>query len=513
MTGGSDGTPAGTLSLANPFTTLYTYDALNNLGTVVQGGSRQRTFTYDSLSRLICASNPENSSAPSPSTASASYTAGTTGYTYDSNGNVLTKTSPAPNQTGTLTVTATYSYDGLNRLTQKAYSDATPVIKYGYDGVAPSGCTPPTLAISNGIGRRTGVCDAAGAEAWSYNVVGLPLADRRTTNGVTKDTTYSYNFDGSIATLTYPSGRTITFTLASSGSNTAGRISSAVDSTGPINYATAALYAPTGALSSFTNGASIVSTYFYNSRLQPCRISVKSTGTPPSVCTDAVNIGNVLDFAYNFSVGAANNGNVTAITNNRDTTRSQSFAYDSLNRISTAKTTSTSGTTCWDEAFGYDPWGNLLSIGRISGYGCSNEELLNVTATTKNQISGDTYDAAGNLIIIPAIASYTYDAENHLTSTVGVTYTYDGDGKRVQKSSGKLYWYGMGSDPLDETDLTGSTTNTAFKEYVFFGGKRIARRDYLSNVNYYFADHLGTARVSTNSSDTICYDADFYPFG
>jgi hypothetical protein len=54
-------------------------------------------------------------------------------------------------------------------------------------------------------------------------------------------------------------------------------------------------------------------------------------------------------------LGASDNGNVTAITNNRDTTRSQSFTYDPLNRIATAKTTSTTGTTCWDETFGYDP--------------------------------------------------------------------------------------------------------------------------------------------------------------
>src|SRR6266704_6116893 len=100
-----------------------------------------------------------------------------------------------------------------------------------------------------------------------------------------------------------------------------------------------------------------------------------------------------------------------------------------------------------------------------------------------------------------------------MTSTAGVTYTYDGDGKRVQKSSGKLYWYGMGSDPLDETDLTGSTTNASFNEYIFFGGKRIALRDYLNNVNYYFADHLGTARIVANSSGTVLDDSDFYPFG
>ncbi len=61
----------------------------------------------------------------------------------------------------------------------------------------------------------------------------------------------------------------------------------------------------------------------------------------------------------------------------------------------------------------------------------------------------------------------------------------------------------MGSDALDETDLTGSVTNAAFKEYVFFGGKRIARCDYQNAVNYYFADHLGTARLVTDSSGTM----------
>ncbi len=487
------------------YETDYAYDALDNLLTVNQkGGStnsanwRTRTFTYNSLSQLLTAANPES---------------GTITYAYDNNGNLLTKVAPAPNQTGSATVTTTFTYDQLNRLTQKSFSDGvTPTVKYGYDAVAPSGCTPPALTITNGIGRRTSMCDAAGAEAWSYDSMGRPLADQRTTNSITKATTYTYNLDGSIATLVYPSGRTITYTLASSGSNTAGRLSSAVDSTGPINYATGALYSPAGALSSFTNGASIVSTYFYNNRLQPCRISVKNTGAAPASCTDAAT-GNALDFSYNFSLGASDNGNVTAITNNRDTTRSQSFTYDALNRIATAKTTSTTGTTCWDEAFSYDPWGNLLSIGRISGYTCSNEELLSVTATTNNQISGDTFDAAGNLITIPAIANYTYDAENHLKTAAGVTYTYDGDGKRVQKSNGKLYWYGMGSDPLDETDLVGNTNNSSFNEYVFFGGKRIARRDSSNNVNYYFADHLGTARIVANSSGTPVDDSDFYPFG
>jgi RHS repeat-associated protein len=143
---------------------------------------------------------------------------------------------------------------------------------------------------------------------------------------------------------------------------------------------------------------------------------------------------------------------------------------------------------------------------------------LNVTVTTANRISGYCYDSAGNLLdqtTCPANPphTYTYNAQNQLTSAGGVTYSYDGDDKRVQKSNGKLYWYGMGSDPLDETDLAGNTNNSSFLEYVFFGGKRIARRDYLNNVNYYFADHLGTARVITNAGGTILDDSDFYPFG
>jgi RHS repeat-associated protein len=486
------------------YETDYTYDPLGNLLTVNQKGNdpnsanwRTRIFTYNSLSQLLTANNPES---------------GTITYTYDSNGNLATKVAPAPNQTGTTTVTTTLSYDALNRLTQKSYSDGTtPTVKYGFDAIAPPGCTLPTLTINNGIGKRTGMCDAVGAEAWSYDIsagTGWKTTDARTTNSVTKTSVLQVNLDGSEASLLYPGGRTITYTQSG-----AGRPLSAVDTANGVNYATASLYAPTGALSSFTNGSSIVSTLYYNNRLQPCRVSVKATGTAPSTCADTAT-GNILDFTYNFvDVSAHNNGNLAAITNNRfASARSQSFTYDTINRLATAKTTSTTGANCWDEAMGYDPWGNLLTIGRIGGYTCSNEELLNLTATSKNQVSGMSYDAAGNLLS-DGVHSYTYDAEDRILTAAGVTYTYDGDGRRMKKSSGLLYWYGAGSDPLNETDLAGATSNAAFKEYIFFGGKRIARRDSTNSVSYYFADHLGTARVVANSSGAVLDDSDFYPFG
>ncbi len=112
---------------------------------------------------------------------------GTVNYTYDNDGNLLTKTGPAPNQTGAATATTTYTYDSLHRVTGKTFSSGEPPVAYFYEQTTYNG-----LTITNGIGRRTGMSDAAGAEAWSYDSKGRVLTGGRTTNGVTKNTSELY---------------------------------------------------------------------------------------------------------------------------------------------------------------------------------------------------------------------------------------------------------------------------------------------------------------------------------
>ena len=90
-----------------------------------------------------------------------------------------------------------------------------------------------------------------------------------------------------------------------------------------------------------------------------------------------------------------------------------------------------------------------------------------------------------------------------------VSYTYDGDGRRVKKSSGKLYWYGLGGEVLTETDLSGNNPT----EFVFFGGKRTARRDPTGTVYYYNSDHLGSSRIITDPAGAIKRGMEFQPFG
>ncbi len=215
-----------------------------------------------------------------------------------------------------------------------------------------------------------------------------------------------------------------------------------------------------------------------------------------------------------------NNGNVMGITNLVDGTRSQQFTYDQVNRIVTAETTSTYATSpahCWGEAYVYDnsttapgEYGNLTNINVAStAYNGCTQESLSVAANTSNQLTAFSYDASGN-VLNDTHNSYAWNAESEIKTAAGVTYTYDGDGNRLQKSNGKIYWYGAGSQVLDESDASGNVTD----EYVYFGGKRVAHRVVNTNALYFYGeDMLGTSRTIFTSAGVLCYDADFYPFG
>jgi RHS repeat-associated protein len=498
LAGGANPGP-GTLS--NPYITQYQYDALGNLLCVEQHGDatgtgcastpssdatsawRVRRFTYDSLSRLLTAYNPES---------------GTISYVYDNNGNLLQKTSPAPNQTGTATQTISFCYDALNRVTGKAYGVAScplssPVVGYIYD------------QGTNGVGKLTSLTDQAGSGSYVYDVLGRITSETRTINGVTKNLSYGYNLDGSIATVTYPSGAVITYTPDS-----AGRVLSAIDNTNNINYATAATYGADGALIGFISGKSssfngITNSFSFNQRLQPLNISAAS----PSATVFSLN--------YDFHSGNGDNGNVYGITNNKDTTRNQAFTYDALNRLTSAQNAGTdctqhtvnSTTKFWGNNYSYDAWGNLLGKSVTK---CSAENLT-LTALANNQLSGYGYDAAGNMTHdLTSSNNYAYDQENRITGAAGFTYAYDEAGNRVKKSNGStgtLYWC-LTPGIVAESDLCGNLQS----EYVFFDGERVARKDFPSgSVSYYFSDELKTASIITAAAGNIKSESDYYPWG
>lgn len=155
--------------------TIYNYDALNNLLSVNQRGNgttdvpRGRTFNYDSLSRLLCASNPENASEVCPSTY-AGYVAGTTGYIYDADGNVTSKTDARA-------VTTNYQYDALNQVLSKTYLNDpsnTPSSCYQY-GTSTSGNTVERLIDEWTQKASAGSCPSSVPSSGSYLTAKLNL--------------------------------------------------------------------------------------------------------------------------------------------------------------------------------------------------------------------------------------------------------------------------------------------------------------------------------------------------
>jgi hypothetical protein len=138
-----------------------------------------------------------------------------------------------------------------------------------------------------------------------------------------------------------------------------------------------------------------------------------------------------------------------------------------------AQTTVTGGSYCWglavppygsDNASGYDRYGNLVKTDAIQT--CHAVPTLNLNINANNQFTAYSYDESGNMLNDGSANSYSWSAEGLLKSTGTVNYTYDGDGKRVEKSTGTYYWFSPGGIVLAETDTSGNTLN----EYIYFDG-------------------------------------------
>lgn len=473
------------------YETDYQYDVLNNLLRSDQKGSapgdstkwRTRIFTYNSLSQLLTANNPESGSIT---------------YAYDGEGKLLSKTD-ARN-----IVTNYSSYDALHRLLTKTTSDSTINDSWLYD--VPDAGKPANVTVNRGIGRLVRASNNVNAAEYdSYDLMGrlstqytyLPSYYCNSGSGWCNVTSANYDFTGKATALTYPSGRTVNFTF-----DVAGRPLTAADSGGTVQYITnAAYYDSTLGIVSKHWAPNLYFKATLNRRLQPDTYYADNGSTV------------IENLQYSYNYGVANNGNVISIGNLKDAYRSVSYNYDSLNRISSAVSGQSDCSQLpygiqksWGNSYGYDAWGNLLSKTVTKCVA----ETLSITVDNNNRVVGRSFDADGNLTQ-DGSATYSYDGDGQLTSTAGWTYIYDASGNRVRKQqSGSVYteFISFAGGSIAERDPSGNWT-----EYIYFGGQRVVRRDPTGTLHYFHGDNLGTARIVTSSTGTIEEDWDFYPFG
>jgi len=474
--------------------TVYSYDALNNLTTVLQAGattaqcgetascSQTRTFTYDSLSRLKSAVNPES---------------GTIGYTYDSNGNLATKTDAR-------SVVTTFAYDTLNRIQTRDYTNepsgqtTTPNVTYYYDNVA------------NAKGKLVKVSSSVSTTEYiSFDILGRVTGHKQTTDGNDYATAYLYNLGGAMTEEIYPSTRVVKNVLDNNGDLSI--IQSKKNSaSGYWNYANNFTYNSAGAVTSMQLGNGKWESTIFNSRLQPTQIAL---GTVQSG-NDSLK----LDYSYGTT---ANNGNILTQTMTVPTVGSyngftaiQSYAYDSLNRIDDAMET-ISGNQTWRQDFTYDRYGNRNFNQNTTTIPASfsNPAVSNPTiSSTNNRLnsSGYGYDSSGNTQFDASLRKFTYDAESkqtkvestnssqQVTGTIG-EYFYDGDGKRVKK-----YVLSTGETTIFVYDAVGKQ----IAEY-----STIAADTANAKVAYLTNDQLGSPRINTDANGNVVSRHDYHPFG
>ena len=315
--------------------TNYEYDARSNLRQVNQG-EQTRLFNYDSLSRLLSATSPESGDSNGN---------GATFYTYDKASNLIERRDPR-------NLITSYTYDSLNRLATKSYSDGTPPVSYFYDAAPnslPTGTTSPSgFSFQNTLGRATAIASPTTGNNTptglfhSYDIGGRITNSSQLLDGQHYTTASQYNAASLPIGHTYPSGRTISHTF-----NIAGQIQAVESNGGLISQDN--LYTPAGAIRYQQLGNGLYHEMNYNSRLQPTAISLRSG-----------NSGQLWKLDYNYSQydfnsinsstssptissnQAQNNSNIGSIRLTpgiADTTSpiDQFFVYDELNRLKLAK--------------------------------------------------------------------------------------------------------------------------------------------------------------------------------
>ena len=377
-----------TQGVAGQVMATMAYDSQDNVASVTDARNHSTTIVYDDFGHVRNETSPD---------------AGTTTTIVDAAGNVLTRTN-ARNQT------IAWTYDALNRPVSQRYPGAARDVVFAYGAG----------------GRLNTVQEEEGSRSFTYNTLGQMTAEIRTLGTATTTIGYRYSAaTGDLVSMTYPSGRVVSFAH-----NAAGQITDVQVDGEPL--AASIEYLPFGPVKSATLGTLSLGRS-YDQRYQVCRIQVGP-----------------LDYTYTRDKA----GQVLAVTNLPSPTTSgitETAAIDGdSNRL-----TGLAGATA--KSYSYDATGNITTDGTLTY----------------------TWDALNRLVKVEeasaVVATYGYDAQNRrIRKTVGnrtIHYHYDTNSLLIAETLAdgtplREYFY-LGHEPL------------ALREYETTPGTYYSLNDHL----------------------------------
>ncbi len=368
----------------SPYITTYEYSLTNKLKKITDALGNIRTFTYDALDNLTQQDMVHKSSVSNP----VKWT-----YTYDKNGNVLSKADPKYQTTN-------YTYDTLNRLVTENFTGKTG-IEYAltYD------------QGSGQIGRLTSAVSNNGVTMnYTYDKQGKPLTVTRTIDGMSYVLTYTYDWNGNVASITYPEGERIDYLYNSVGQiNQVNKVKNAQTTVLASNVT----YSPLGQITHLERANGVTTDYTYD----PAKIYRLTRILSFKGSTKLQDLG------YSYDA----NGNILAMsdTSNTQLAKTTNYTYDDLNRLTSVAVTGAASGTNYSHSY--------------------------------------TYDAIGNILTSEA-GTYTYNNNNpHQANNIGGTaYIYDTNGN--VKYIGQDF---LRSDYRDRMDYSRQANSADYTEYLY----------------------------------------------
>jgi RHS repeat-associated protein len=418
--------------------TNYTHDS--------RGNETQRVEAYgSSIARTINTTWSSTFHLPTQ----IAEPARTTNFTYDSNGNMLTKAVTD----GTNTHTWTYTYNSSGQvLTAQDPDSNTTTYTYNTDGtmatMVNAASQTTTYNTYDGNKRLTKVTDPNGLiTQFTYDYRGRMLT--KVVGSLT--TTYAYDTAGNLTKVTQPDGSYLAYTY-----DAARRVTKITDKLG--NYTTYTYDAMSNktAVNVYDSTSTLVRTHSYT--YDAVNRLASDTGATS---------GETTSYTYD------NQSNLLTVTD--PLSHVYTYTYDALNRKATAQDPASNTTT-----YGYDSENNLTSVqdprSLTTTYGY--DAFGNQTSVSSPDTGSTalTFDAMGNVLTSTDarsdVSTFTYDALNRLatssyTGGASATYTYDtgtygkGHLTEVSDGTGNTQWtwdqYGR---PTQRAETVGTVTLT-----------------------------------------------------
>lgn len=495
--------PAVSWAQSAPATTVN-YTAGSQVSTVTSPAGRVRQLQWDNLGRqvsetrsgatvgygynaqdrLTAVQDPRGLTTGytrngfGEATAQASPDTATTGFTYDLNGNLTSRTNAAGQ-------TETRTYGVANRLTSLTLSHPTSgAVTYSYY-YGPQGPEAGNLVQVSSPGLTLSFAHNLFRQTTSVSQA-LPGA-------LTLTTSYGYAANGTLTSITYPSGRVVTFAL-----DQFSRIS-AISSSG-TTLLSGLSYSPLGVVGwAFGNGQAVSRTFDLNGRL---------TGISMP--------GGTRQYAYDVD------DRIVGTTD--PLLGSATYGYDDFDRLTSA----TTSLGAW--AYSYDANGNRTGV-TINGssYAVGVDSGSNrVTASATPTLRVNTYTADGQTAQVVGGSPSTncgpnvalgYQADGQLVTSNVLSAVHTPNGLRLQKTAAACaggattnFVYDVAGHLIGEYDTSG----VPVQETVWLGDTPVAvfKSNGVVVVPYYiFADNLSTPRAITNAASQVVWRWDGEPFG